>query len=368
MNRIIRIALFLVLAFGFLGAICFGVLLIVSGGQPIDFAQTELIRFSLYFKQDELNNPIGIDDTPVRFKINPGDTPRLIAGNLLDAKLIRNATVFVDYARISGLDIQFEAGTYFVNQTMAIPEIAELLTDSASSQFPFRILEGWRMEEVAEAIDDSQPYFGFTGDDFLAAIGPGAAVDPVFAEAVSLPEGASLEGFLFPDSYQLPAEVTPTMLRDILLQNFLVKIGTQLKADAEEQGFTIYEMVTLASIVQREQGIHSDEHPLIASVYRNRLDVGMKLDADPTVQYPLGSPARWWPGISVADYTGVVSDYNTYLNYGLPPGPIANPGLTAIRAAVYPAESSYFYFRADCSPDGYHTFATTYDEHLTNGC
>jgi UPF0755 protein len=368
LNRILRIGLFLALAFGFLGAICFGVLLIVSAGQPIDFIQTELIRFSLFLKQDELNNPVGTDASPVRFKINPGDSPRQIASNLLVANLITNATVFVDYARISELDTQFEAGTYFLNQTMTIPEIAVLLTDSASSQFPFRILEGWRIEEVAEAIDQSQPYFAFSGEHFLEVVGPGAEVDPAFAETVGLPEGASLEGFLFPDSYQLPAEVTPTMLRDILLQNFLAKVGTQLREDAEEQGFTLYEVVTLASIVQREQGIHPDEHPLIASVYRNRLDAGMKLDADPTVQYPIGRKGRWWPSISISDYTGVVSDYNTYLNYGLPPGPIANPGLTAIRAAVYPAESSYFYFRADCSPDGYHTFATTYDEHLANGC
>jgi len=368
LNRFIRVILFLVLLFGFMGALCFGVLFIVSGGQPIDFLQTELIRFSLYFKQEELNSPFGTDASPVRFKINLGDTPRQIASNLRDANLITNSTVFVDYARIGGLDTEFEAGTYFLNQTMAIPEIAVLLTDSASSQFPFRILEGWRMEEVAEAIDESQPYFAFSGDDFLAVVGPDAQVDPAFAELVGLPAGASLEGFLFPDSYQLPAEVTPEMLRDILLQNFLDKIGTQLKPDAEKEGFTLYEMVTLASIVQREQGIHPDEHPLIASVYHNRLDAGMKLDADPTVQYPLGAKGRWWPGISSADYTGVISDYNTYLNFGLPPGPIANPSLTAIRAAVYPAESSYFYFRADCSPDHYHTFATTYEEHLTNGC
>lgn len=369
MSRLFRVALFLVLLFGFLGAICFGVLLIVSGGQPVDFIQTELIRFSLYFKQDELNSSVGTDATPVRFKVEPGDTPRLVASNLLAANLISNATVFVDYARISELDTQFEAGTYFVNQTMTIPEMAVLLTDSASSQFPFRILEGWRIEEVAEAIDEAQPYFGFTGDDFLAVVGSGSTPDPVFAEAVGLPDGASLEGFLFPDTYQLPAEITPELLRDILIQNFFDKIGTQLQNDAEAEGFTLYEIVTVASIVQREQSLEPDEHPLIASVYRNRLDVGMRLDADPTVQYPLGTPARWWPGITQADYTGVISDYNTYLNAGLPPGPIANPSLTAIRAAVYPAESSYFYFRTDCNPeDFYHTFATTYDEHLANGC
>ncbi len=368
MSRIIRIGLFLALALGFLSAVCFGALFIMSGGQPIDYLQTELIRFSLSFKQKELNNPVGADDTPVRFKVNLGDTPRTIASNLLAQDLITNATVFVDYARISGLDTQFEAGTYFLNQTMNIPQIAVLLTDSASSQFPFRILEGWRIEEVAEAIDEDKPYFAFSGDDFLAVVGQGAQIDPAFASAVGLPDGVSLEGFLFPDTYELPAEVTPAMLRDILLQNFLDKVGNQLKQDAEDQGFTLYQIVTLASIVQREQGIHPDEHPLIASVYRNRLNNDMKLDADPTVQYPLGTPARWWPLISPADYTGVISDYNTYLHFGLPPGPIANPGLSAMRAAVYPAESDYFYFRADCSPDHYHRFATTYDEHLANGC
>jgi UPF0755 protein len=367
LKTLIRIIVFLMLAFGFIGAVCVGALFIVSGGQPINFIQTEVIRFTLSLKQDELNNPVGSDETPVRFTVESGDTPRVIASNLISANLITDATVFVDYARISKLDVEFEAGVYFLNQTMNIPEMAVLLTDSASSQFPFRIIEGWRIEEVALAIDDS-PYFGFSGDDFLDVVGPGGEADPNFASEVGLPAGASLEGFLFPDTYQLPAEVTPIMLRNILTQTFMDKIGSQLKQDAEAQGFTLYDIVTLASIVQREQGIHPDEHPLIASVYRNRLDIDMRLEADPTVQYPLGSPSRWWPNITVNDYSGVVSDYNTYLNPGLPPGPIANPSLSAIRAAVYPAESAYYFFRADCSPDHYHTFATTFDEHLTNGC
>jgi UPF0755 protein len=115
--------------------------------------------------------------------------------------------------------------------------------------------------------------------------------------------------------------------------------------------------------------VWDDEHTLITSVYRNRLDIGMKLDADPTVQYALqGARGRWWPNISPSDYTGVESPYNTYLNFELPPGPIANPSLSAIRAAIYPAESSYIYFRARCDGSNYHRFATTYDEHLANGC
>ena len=124
----------------------------------------------------------------------------------------------------------------------------------------------------------------------------------------------------------------------------------------------------MASIVQRE-AVRVDEMPLIAGVYFNRLTTGMKMDADPTVQYALGkSRGDWWAQITQADYQNVNSIYNTYINLGLPPSPIASPGLDAIRASIYPEASDYFYFRADCRDDGYHEFARTFAEHLANGC
>lgn len=367
MGRTIRVIVVGILLLGFVALVIGGVAFILWGDEIIDFAQTALIRYSLSSRQDDLLTPAGFDDSPVRFVIEPGDTPKIIADRLVSWALILDGQLFVDYLRANELDRQIEAGTYFLYQTQTIPQIALALTDSSNSQFPFRILEGWRLEEIAAAIDDN-PYFGFSGADFLAIVGANGLVEPDFMAYAGLPPGASLEGFLFPDTYQLPAEITPLMLRDILTQTFREQVGTQLVTDAAADGFSLYEIVTIASIVQRE-AVHADEHPLIASVYHNRLANGMKLDADPTVQYAIGfRGGRWWPGISAAEYTSVVSPYNTYLNYGLPPGPISSPGLSAIRAAAYPAESSYFYFRADCSPDGYHTFATTYEEHLGNGC
>ena len=135
-----------------------------------------------------------------------------------------------------------------------------------------------------------------------------------------------------------------------------------------EQGYSVYEIVSLASIVERE-AIHDDEQRMIASVYRNRLesDELWRLQADPTVQYPIGESGNWWPHISFEDYNGVISDYNTYINYGLPPGPIATPSLAAIEAAINPTSSSYFFFRADCRSDGYHDFSETFEEHV-NKC
>jgi UPF0755 protein len=367
LERAVRIIVLIVLLLGFAAVVCGGFIFILSGGQVFDYLQTAVIRFSLSMREDELNQPMGSDETPIHFTVASGDNPQVIAHNLVGAKLISDADLFVDYVRAEGLDTELEAGTYFLNQTQNMKTIAVMLTDSRSSVIPFRILEGWRVEEIAEAIDEN-PLFDFSGQDFLALVGRGAQVDSTFALRVGLPQGASLEGFLFPDTYELPAGITALRLRNTLTETFLDRTGTQLFDDAASQDFSMYEIVTLASIIERE-AVHDDEHPLIASAYRNRLTNGWRLEADPTVQYPIGfRGGRWWPLISPLEYTSVISDYNTYINFGLPPGPIASPGLSAIRAAVYPVESSYFYFRASCSRRGYHEFATTFDEHLANAC
>lgn len=365
MNRGCRAVLMLGVVLGVVALVCAGGLFLVSGGRPIDFVQKALIRVSLASRQADLNTPAGSSTKPQRFTVASGDTPRTIAQKLAAANLITDPSLFVDYVRLNDIDKKLQAGTYFLKQSLTPVEIAAALQDASSTQFPFRILEGWRIEEIAAAIDDNS-YFPFTGRDFLAAVGPGATVNPSFASRVMLPSGASLEGFLFPDTYQLPAEITPELLRDTLTQAFLDKVGAQVAADAAAQGLTLYQAVTLASIVQRE-AVHEDEQPLIASVYRNRMRDGMKLEADPTVQYAMGfTDGRWWPRITVDNYSNVNSPYNTYLHAGLPPGPISNPGLSAIRAAVYPAQSDYYYFRADCSTNGYHKFARTFEEHLAN--
>ncbi len=366
MSRPVRVLIIAASLLFLMAILCVGGLLIVSRGQPVDFIQTSLVRLRLAGREADLNRSVGTDTTPVRFTISAGDTPRLIAANLLNAGLITDADLFVDYVRANDIDVELEAGTYFLNQSLSLSQIANALTDSRSSQFLFRILEGWRIEEIAEIIDRN-PYFGFSGADFLAVVGPGAALDPDFAAYAGIPSGASLEGFLFPDTYQLPAQVTPLLLRQYLTEQFREEVGTLLPAQAAAQGMTLHEVVALASIIQRE-AVHEDEHAMIASVYRNRLRDGMRLEADPTVQYPIGQTGNWWPQITQADYVNVSSPYNLYLNFGLPPGPIANPGISAIEAAVNPAVSPNYYFRARCDGSGYHEFAITFEQHLANAC
>lgn len=356
---------------GFMGVFALmvgvGFLYIVSGGDIAGYLQKSLLRLSLSGRASELNTPYGADDTPVRFTIQSGDTPSRIARNLADSALIGDAALFVDYLRAEALDTQIQAGIYFLNQTQTIPQIARAILDARNSSITFRILAGARIEEVAQSIDASR-LFDFSGADFLALVQTGASVDPIFAQKVGLPVGASLEGFLFPDTYVFPPTVTAVEVRDQFLAAFLSAVGDTLLNDSLAQGMSLREAVTLASIIQRE-AVWDDEHPIISSVYRNRLAIDMLLQADPTVQYALnGARGRWWPNITQADYRGVVSPHNTYLNKGLPPSPIANPSLSAIRAAIYPAQTSYFYFRARCDRSNYHNFATTYEQHLANGC
>jgi UPF0755 protein len=315
----------------------------------------------------ELNAPYGSDANPVRFHIPAGTAAGAIAAALADAGHIRDAELFVDYARLEGYDRRFEAGVYFLNQTQSIKQIADILTDSSKSFIPFRSLEGARIEELAELIDRNG-LFGFTGADFLTFISAGAIPPADFAAWAGIPPGASLEGFMFPDTYQMPPDISAEGLRDTLLRTFRDRVGADLRDAALSQGFTLHQVVTLASIIERE-AVWRDEHVMIASVYRNRLAINMNLEADPTVQYGIqGTRGDWWPQITRADYREVNSPYNTYLYGGLPPGPIASPGLSAIQASVYPAESGFYYFRAACDNSHYHVFAVTFDDHVENAC
>ncbi len=339
----------------------------VTGGQIVELAQTLVLRIQLENRQAELDAPFSDQDHPIRFAIAPGTGAFAIAAALQEAALIRDPDLFVDYAIVEGYDRRFEAGVYFLKQTQSIKQIAEILTDSSKSFIPFRTLEGARLEELADAIDQNG-LFAFTGAEFFALVKREAALPEDFAAWAEIPQGASLEGFMFPDTYQLPPDISPTGLRDILLSTFRERVGEPLREAAQAQGLRLYQVVTLASIVERE-AVWRDEHALIASVYRNRYAIDMALEADPTVQYGLqGARGSWWPQITRADYRDAQSPYNTYLHVGLPPGPIASPSLSAIHGVIHPEPSDYFYFRAACDNSHYHNFARTFEEHVQNGC
>ncbi|KXK12836.1 MAG: aminodeoxychorismate lyase [Chloroflexi bacterium OLB14] len=179
-----------------------------------------------------------------------------------------------------------------------------------------------------------------------------------------------MEGFFFPDTYTIPRETTVDELLEIIGRNFTAHITTDMQNAFTNRGLTLYQAVTLASIVERE-AVHAEEAPLIASVYLNRLAINMKLDADPTVQYALGYQAdlnSWWKNPLDLSDLQVASPYNTYQNIGLPPTPISNPSLEALMAVAYPESSPYYFFRAACDGSGYHNFSVTFEEQIANAC
>jgi len=309
-----------------------------------------------------LTRPLDVNGSEQPFTISVGESVNSVAYNLQKAGIIRKAEAFRAYLIYSGLDMSIQAGEYKLSPAMSAIDIAHELQDATTEEVPFTILPGWRMEEIAASLLTSG--LSFTPDEFLAiAQSPSDEFD-------FLAGARNLEGFLYPDSYIFPRNMTAPDFVDTLVRNFALHLSPDLADAFSRQGLTVYQAVTLASIVERE-AVHDEEKPMIASVYLNRLNIGMKLDADPTVQYALGydfDGQTWWKNpLSLTDLQ-FDSYFNTYLYASLPPTPIANPSLEALNAVAFPAESTYYFFRAICDGSGYHVFAETFEEQLANGC
>lgn len=309
-----------------------------------------------------LTEPLNPGGAEQSFTIEPGEGIPSIAIRLEEVGLIRRAAAFRAYLIYTGLDTSVQAGDYQLSPALSIVDVARELQDATPEQITFVILPGWRMEEIATSLSTSG--LEITPEELLEA----ARSAPPGLDF--LPASVSTEGFLYPDVYLLPRTTTAEELVGEFLQNFSLHLTTKMREGFARQGLDVYQAVTLASIVQRE-AVVEDERAQIASVFYNRLRADMKLESDPTVQYALGYDATqstWWTNpLSAADLQ-FDSPYNTYIYTGLPPGPIANPSLSALRAVAFPAETPYFFFRARCDGSGLHDFSVTFEEHLKNGC
>jgi UPF0755 protein len=324
----------------------------------------------LLLAEDDLTEPLHPTGAFQDFTIEPGESPYSVAGRLEEAQLIANGAALRDYLVYSGLDTTLQAGEFQLNPKMSALQIAWALQDSTPSEITFRILPGWRMEEIAAALPTSG--LEFSQRSLLdVANQPAEYLSPETTPLLSqLPPGASLEGFLFPDRYRLPRVISVGAFIKTLLDDFMLKVDRQMQDGYQRQGLTLFQAVTLASIIQRE-AVLEEEMPMIASVFYNRLNNGMSLDTDPTVQYALGYDLlqkTWWKNPLSLDDLKVNSSYNTYQNPGLPPGPISNPGLSALKAVAFPAQTQYFYFRMACDNSGRHNFAVTFEQHQQNAC
>lgn len=312
--------------------------------------------------QREINEaPVSDDPSPVLFAVRPGTSAAAVAEDLRKAGLIRSPARFRFLAESANLDTKLRAGSYELRRTMSAREILDALVSGQARRADLvTIPEGWRAEEIALLLEASGIV---SADAFLKAVAGGATSQP-------LPVGASsFEGYLFPDSYEFPASALPGEVLSRFLEQFERRVDQTIRARALERGLSLQQLVTLASIIERE-AVDPGERHRIAAVFYNRLARGMWLEADPTVQYaliPFGSvqvPTGFWKRTLERGDLTLASPYNTYRYPGLPPGPICSPGLRSLEAATDPEEGPWLYFVA--RGDGSHLFAATLDEHVRN--
>lgn len=290
------------------------------------------------------------------FVVAEGATARQVASQLAAEGIITRPLVFLLPLYQSGREDSLQAGTYRVSAAMRPSELGRLFQRAVGEQLVLRILEGWRLTEISAEVGRSFPRI--SAEQFAAAAAVAGDYDYAFLR--DLEPGTPLEGFLFPETYFFSTDVSAQEVVRTLLDTFRARAGDVVMRAAEERGMTPQEIVTIASIVEREaQARH--ESATIASVFWNRVEIGMKLDADPTIQYAIGE----WRELTLADLE-IDSPYNTYLVAGLPPTPICSPGEAALRAAAEPEETEFFYFVAKGDGTGEHAFARTLEEHEQN--
>ncbi|MGH2472431.1 MAG: endolytic transglycosylase MltG [Candidatus Limnocylindria bacterium] len=289
------------------------------------------------------------------FVISRGETSGSIAQRLQNDGFIRSALAFSYLLYDTGRETSLQSGTYTISAALTPRELARVFEKAPSEQTVLRIIEGWRLSETAAAVNKAFP--AITAADFTKEAVVGQRKNTVL---VGLAPESSLEGFLFPDTYFFKPTATATQIVDALLDQFEQRVGQTLRQAAVDRNMTIYDIVKLASIVEREAR-DRQESATIAGVYSNRLEIDMKLDADPTIQYALGD----WRELSLADLE-LESPYNTYRVAGLPPTPICSPGQAALEGAAKPAQVPYFYFVAKSDGTGGHAFAVTIEEHEAN--
>ncbi|MGD0153627.1 MAG: endolytic transglycosylase MltG [Thermacetogeniaceae bacterium] len=303
---------------------------------------------------DRLTIPVGVlthnTKTSV-ISIKKGESLRELGDTLQGENMIASSTLFVLYARLTGVETQIKAGSYRITNTLSMKEILRRIVGGEVLRYRVAIPEGYTDDQIARLLVSKGIV---TNDGWQAALKTEQFAYPFLKDAPAGPK--RLEGFLFPATYDLYADFTASEIQQTMLERFETAFTPDLQQRALQEGLSVRQVVILASIVEREAKLES-ERPIIASVFLNRLKHGMRLESCATVQYVLGKPKEKLTNQDVR----IPSPYNTYLHDGLPPGPISNPGLASIRAVLYPANSNYYYFVA--KGDGSHVFSTTFGQH-----
>lgn len=301
--------------------------------------------FSLYLLR-------GQESRNVVFQVKPGMSSHQVATQLKAKNLISSETVFLLLAKMELKADSLQAGDYELSTRMTTFEIIDALTSGKTVARRLTIPEGYTINQIAQLIEEQQ--LG-NAAAFKQAAKNYAPYDYMATTNPNLLYRA--EGFVFPDTYSISSGMTEQQILQLLVAQFDKKVTAEIRRKAANKGLNVYQLAILASLVEREAKL-PNERTVIAGVFMNRLRQDMPLQSCATIQYILGTPKA---ELSIQD-TEIKSPYNTYIHYGLPPGPIANPGIASLQAVVDAAPTDYLYFVA--SSNGSHQFSKTYEEHL----
>jgi UPF0755 protein len=291
--------------------------------------------------------PAQITAEPQMVMISSGQNFESVTRILYEEKIIRYPFKFKLLARIKGFDRNVKAGEYLLSSSMSPEKILETLVEGKVYLYRITIPEGYNLNQVASLLEEKGV---IKGTEFLEA-----ANDPTFTEKLGI-NAKNFEGYLFPETYFFPKNTSPRKIISTMVNRFNVKFNPLWSKSPPESTFSIHEIVILASIIEKETSIDK-ERPLVSSVFHNRLKKNMRLQSDPTVIYG----AEDYNGNITRKHLITSTPYNTYTNRGLPHGPIANPGIASLEAALFPPESPYLYFVS--KNDNTHFFSTNYDDH-----
>lgn len=270
-----------------------------------------------------------------------------LSGHLASERIISHPAKFKLFARIKGYDKKIKAGEYTLSASMSPAKILQTIVNGKVRLYRITIPEGYNLKQISKVIEES----GLGSEsEFLKMTS-----DSVLLKQKGI-EGKTFEGYLFPDTYYFPKGIRIEEIISTMVSRFWSVYTSQWQQRTSDLGLSVHEVVTLASIIEKETGDPS-ERPVISSVFHNRMKKRMRLESDPTVIYGI----EGFDGNITRTHLSTPTPYNTYTQRGLPPGPIANPGKASIEAALYPADSSYIYFVA--KGDGTHQFSTNIKEH-----
>ncbi|MEK7545567.1 MAG: endolytic transglycosylase MltG [Patescibacteria group bacterium] len=329
------------------------------------FTASILGLFFAVFVFSQAGSPVSKEASTILYVIPQGSGAKAIAEGLEKAGLIRSPRYFLFTVWSRGDQEKFKAGSYELTPSMSTREIEALLAKGTpvSNEISVTLLEGWTLDDMAdylqaEGIASIAEFYAEAGESAKPASGlpDWAASYPALA---SRPSDTSLEGYLFPDTYRIYADGGAKAIVRKMLANFEAKLAPELRAEIRAQGRSVHEIVTMASIIERE--VRSDEdRAIVSGIFWKRVDAGRGLEADSTVNYITGHSK---PSVSYEE-TRIDHPWNTYKYRGLPPGPIGNPSLSAIVAAIRPKATPYWYFLTDPQSKVY--YGKTLEEHAAN--